>query len=382
VREVGLFPWIAIATIAFAWVRRPEGRVALAKRLAIYSVGVGALLWGSALLLGIHPPPGRLAAIAGLQLAVIVPVIVLSDEVTAGLSRLFARMPPRASSLLAVGLGQVGVFALALPLLTMSISLRRANGESPPPAYALGHPVIEAPFEGHGGTRLAGAWIHAPERRGVVLLVHGLTADRSMFLPALEPLAARGFDVFTFDQRGHGASEGHTTTLGAIEQHDVRAAWNEVLARTRGESIPRVAVGISLGGAALQLAAPGMEQLDGMVLDSTFAHASAPARRRLPLPPPLDALAFGLARLVSVPLLGHSVLDLAPVDSAGKNGPNYPVAVVHARGDGLIPYEEAIALRDAYGPRAKLFTIEAATHPATFAEPQVYERALRHAAGL
>ena len=374
--EVGVFPWLALAVVVIGWRVNPSGRRALVVRLASSAALIAVILYVGTRAFGAPPPLGRVAMITGLQLSLIVPVVAAAELATRLFRGRLGRLPPKLAEAIATVVGQGGVFALAFPALLLSLGLRRANSSADLPAYALGRPVQGTEFEGHGGTRLRGAWIHAPERRGVVLLVHGLAADGMMFVPALEPLAKRGFDVFTFDQRGHGASGGHTSTLGAREQFDVLAAWNEVTRATRGERIPRLAVGISLGGAALQLASPELEGLDGMLLDSTFARSSAPAKRHVPLPGPLAELAFQLARITAIPLLGTAVLDVSPIDAASRSRPNLPVGIVHARGDGLVPYAEALALKDAYGERARLFTVEAATHPATFEAGRLYGQAL------
>ncbi|PPJ04104.1 alpha/beta hydrolase [Nocardia nova] len=53
---------------------------------------------------------------------------------------------------------------------------------------------------------------NSPVRRGVVVLVHGITVDMDegggMFVRLTEQLATAGFDVVRFSFRGHGGSEG------------------------------------------------------------------------------------------------------------------------------------------------------------------------------
>ena len=78
---------------------------------------------------------------------------------------------------------------------------------------------------------------------------------------------ADGFDVVSYDARGHGRSTGEST-LGDLEQHDVAAAV--ALARTRSSDV--VLVGASMGAiAALRYAATDPE-LRGVVA------VSCPAR--------------------------------------------------------------------------------------------------------
>ena len=82
-----------------------------------------------------------------------------------------------------------------------------------------------------------------------------------------EALVGDGFDVITYDARGHGSSEGEST-LGDDEQHDVAAAV--MAARERTPNV--VLVGASMGGiAALRYAATD-DDLAGVVTVSCPAH--------------------------------------------------------------------------------------------------------------
>jgi hypothetical protein len=69
--------------------------------------------------------------------------------------------------------------------------------------------------------------------------------------------------------------------------------------------------GVSMGGAAANLALPRLREVDGLVLDSTFADVAHVAVRRLPLGP-LTGTALALARAFAVPVTGRRVLDVVP----------------------------------------------------------------------
>jgi pimeloyl-ACP methyl ester carboxylesterase len=79
-----------------------------------------------------------------------------------------------------------------------------------------------------------------------VLLVHGWSDYALRFLPLIDALRDAGFAVVTFDQPGHGRSDGDTSTLpefarcvGAVGRHFGRAA---------------AVIGHSMGGAAAAIA--------------------------------------------------------------------------------------------------------------------------------
>jgi len=60
----------------------------------------------------------------------------------------------------------------------------------------------------------------------VVLIAHGLNANKENFLGAAQTIYLMGYDVFIFDFRAHGESGGHTVTFGIKESQDVKAAYD------------------------------------------------------------------------------------------------------------------------------------------------------------
>ncbi|WP_026497714.1 alpha/beta hydrolase [Butyrivibrio sp. WCD2001] len=57
----------------------------------------------------------------------------------------------------------------------------------------------------------------------LVVLVHGAGGDRTFDATLAEPYLEDGYDVITYDQRGHGANPDEKVTFGIHEQLDVRA---------------------------------------------------------------------------------------------------------------------------------------------------------------
>ena len=69
----------------------------------------------------------------------------------------------------------------------------------------------------------------------VVLLLHGrdgIRDDPSLNLMGLtQTLVRSGYDVFTFDFRGHGLSGGERYSFGDLERHDIDGALNYLKSR-------------------------------------------------------------------------------------------------------------------------------------------------------
>jgi alpha-beta hydrolase superfamily lysophospholipase len=132
---------------------------------------------------------------------------------------------------------------------------------------------VDATLRTEDGLHLPARWWYAEDPRATVVLVHGFTASKDD--PALgavaEQLQSAGYDVISYDARGHGASAG-LSTLGDMERHDVAAAVNT--ARPRGR--PVVLVGASMGAIAVLRHAAECADLSGVVT------VSSPARWQVP----------------------------------------------------------------------------------------------------
>jgi len=156
------------------------------------------------------------------------------------------------------------------PVLLLSLTVVRLPMVATPAAVGFDH--AHRPFEVRSadGTLLRGLHFPRATPRGLVLLVHGIGAEKCQFLPAVRPLWDLGYEVWTFDQRGHGLSGGWLSSLGVREAEDVAAVWRFVVENTslpRHRKQPQLLYGVSLGGAAAQGAAPGLEGCAGMILD-------------------------------------------------------------------------------------------------------------------
>ena len=143
---------------------------------------------------------------------------------------------------------------------------------SAPAPATVGNPPPDLPaeavsFESGSGSRLAGWLVQGQPRRGGVLLMHGIRANRLEMLGRARMLHAQGFAVLLFDFQAHGESPGRYLTFGYLESRDARAAFDFMRRRLPGERIG--VVGMSLGGAAAILSETPLEA-DAMVLEAVF----------------------------------------------------------------------------------------------------------------
>jgi alpha-beta hydrolase superfamily lysophospholipase len=123
-------------------------------------------------------------------------------------------------------------------------------------------------FDSADGTRLHAWKLHPKEHsKGLVFVAHGNAQNLSAHFASWVWLVERGFELFIFDYRGYGQSEGETSIPGAIE--DTKAALAYIEAHHSGEY---VACGQSLGGTMLlnALAKRDNSRITAVVIDSTF----------------------------------------------------------------------------------------------------------------
>ncbi len=176
-----------------------------------------------------------------------------------------------------------------------------------------------------------------------VVLVHGLAARKDH--PHIEELAGRlqenGFEVLSYDARGHGASAG-TYTLGHLEHLDVESAASWAMVRGG----PTILVGASLGGVAVLRYACDHPELSGVVIVSSPAGWRIPLRLRA-------VLTVGLARTRPGRWIARRRMGVKISSGWTASDPPRiltdrvasPLAVVHGRRDALIPVRWGLELQ-------------------------------------
>jgi alpha-beta hydrolase superfamily lysophospholipase len=184
---------------------------------------------------------------------------------------------------------------------------------------------------------------------GAVVVAHGFSAskDHPNVKAVADAIFDAGFDVVTYDCRGHGESGGRCT-LGDLEQHDVAAAVK--LAATASDRI--ALVGASMGGIAVLRYAAVDPSLVAVVT------VSSPAVWKLPRSPQ-GLLAAALTRTrpgrwISASRLGVRLAPSwtapePPVDLVARL--TVPLAIIHGSCDRFIASDQARQLaRAASGP--------------------------------
>ena len=201
------------------------------------------------------------------------------------------------------------------------------------------------------GTRLGD---HGPASPAVVL-AHGLMGwhRKPRFARFAEQLS-EWFAVYTFDHRGHGASDG-VSDFGGAEIADVE----EVVRLARRDGHTRVAsVGTSMGGIAVVRHAALLGGVDAVVAISSLAywdwHGGAHPRARRDFHKRVGTPAGRAAlRAWGVRLPEEWVEPESPEEVVGKISP-VPIVIVHGRNDHLFSEDHGHRLFEAAGEPKRL----------------------------
>ena len=108
--------------------------------------------------------------------------------------------------------------------------------------------MTEGTFEGVGGKRLAWRLWEAEEPVAIVVIVHGLGDHSGRYELVAQSLAARGFTVLGFDQRGHGRSQGIRGHARSFHQLLEDLGYAIQQAKSLGTGLPAFLWGHSMGG--------------------------------------------------------------------------------------------------------------------------------------
>jgi fermentation-respiration switch protein FrsA (DUF1100 family) len=201
-------------------------------------------------------------------------------------------------------------------------------------------------FEASDGVRLNGWYVPGP---GDVTLVwfHGNAGNMFHRLDNLAQFHRRlGVNVFIFDYRGYGRSEGSPSEQGLYL--DAEAAIKYLSSREDIDHRKLVLLGRSLGCAVAAEMATRHETY-GVILESGFTSIQAMAGRAYPFLPGIGlfARAFIGTKLDTISKVG---------------GIEAPLMVMHGDRDKLVPYDMGRQIFAAAGPPKRFHTIEGAGH--------------------
>jgi len=197
--------------------------------------------------------------------------------------------------------------------------------------------------------RLHGWWLKSgPAKKANIIYLHGNAQNISSHVANVAWLTKQGYDVFIFDYRGYGYSQGEVDLAGIM--HDAMDAIAYGAERSAREDIPVYVMAQSLGASLAVYAVASSEfkeKIKALMIVSAFSDFHNITREVLSN--------WWLTWALQWPLSFTVNNDFRPLDHVANITP-VPLAVLHSREDEIIPYHHATDL------------FEAATQPKTFIE--------------
>lgn len=181
----------------------------------------------------------------------------------------------------------LGVFLFALLLLIRNTYLPRYQYTVLPSQYGMAYEEVD--FLSSDKKRLKGWLITArsqvvkDKRNPVIILCHGLGANKSDLTEFAHFLNLAGFNIFLFDFRGHGESGGKATSFGYWEQRDLKGAIDYLKGRGDLSNANYGLFGISMGGSVAILVAAGDTSIKAVAADSPYTDLDNSIVRHLKL---------------------------------------------------------------------------------------------------
>lgn len=220
-------------------------------------------------------------------------------------------------------------------------------------------------FRTSDNVRLNGWFMNSrTARKGTIIYLHGYSQNISSQADKVLWLTGEGYDVFAFDYRGYGRSEGSPTIEGVHK--DTQAAFETVFKEV-GPDEKVFVLGQSLGGAiAVYSVASSLykERLSGLIIDCAFSSYRQIAADKISELPVFWRLGY---------FSGFITDEFSPVRWIDKVG-NLPVVIIHAGMDEVIPVRHAFKLFSAASEPKELWIAEGKGHVLSFTDEGIKRR--------
>ena len=259
------------------------------------------------------------------------------------------------------------LFLILFSLFTFFASIRPSKIKTDLAPSDLGLEYEEFTFKSTDGIILSGWFIPNNKTKKAIIVMHGYPADKANLVPTAEFLS-KEFNVFLFDFRSFGKSEGKYTTAGVLEKNDLLGAIKYL---EKEKNITRIGLyGFSLGGAVALMTSH--KNVKAIVTDSAYAKLSNIVKHMYGFFSIFKYPLSYLTKLYGVIFLGLNFDSASPVENI-KNI-DVPILIIHAEKDSQIPITEAYLLHYA-NKKSELWIVKNADHGmAHYVNHEEYEK--------
>ncbi|HUI68793.1 MAG TPA: alpha/beta hydrolase [Nitrospirota bacterium] len=227
-------------------------------------------------------------------------------------------------------------------------------------------------FKTSDGLTLNGWFFQAAntEARATVLVLHGNAQNLSTHVNSVLWLIREGFNLFIFDYRGYGKSQGSPSIKGV--HLDAEAALHALLSMPRVDKERIIVLGQSIGGAiAVYTVAhsPYKNRIAALVIDSAFSSYRLIAREKLAQVFITWPFQYPLSYLISD--------DYSPIRWI-REVSCVPVLIIHGDKDPVVPMHHGQMLYEAARDPKEFWETTVPGHVTSFADAAVRDKLVRY----
>jgi hypothetical protein len=227
-------------------------------------------------------------------------------------------------------------------------------------------------FETPDGLTLHGWFFRAENQdaRATVLVLHGNAQNLSTHVNSVLWLIREGFNLFIFDYRGYGKSQGSPSIKGV--HLDAEAALKALLSLPLVDKEKIIVLGQSLGGAIgvyTVANTPYKDRIAALIIDSAFSSYRHIAREKL--------AQFFITWPLQYPL-SYLVGDAySPIRWIKQVWP-VPVLIIHGDKDSVVPMHHGQTLYEEARAPKEFWETTVPGHVMSFADAGVREKLVRY----
>jgi fermentation-respiration switch protein FrsA (DUF1100 family) len=218
-------------------------------------------------------------------------------------------------------------------------------------------------FKTDGNLTLHGWFFRAAEAKSSILVLHGNAQNLGTHINSVLWLVPAGFNVFIFDYRGYGNSEGNASLDGVHK--DAEAALETLLSLPGVDQNRVFVLGQSIGGSiAVYLAATTTHRknIRALIVESAFASYRQIAREKMnsvwltwPFQYPFSYLFSDNYSAI------RWIRNVSPI----------PILILHGQDDDVVPMHHGMQLYEAALQPKEFWMTNTHGHISSFADPQV-----------
>jgi len=230
----------------------------------------------------------------------------------------------------------------------------------------FGAPYENVSFPSRDGMLLSGWYVPSsePDPPGIIILCHGMSANRTEMLPWADTLWNSGFGLLMFDFRATGESGGDRCTAGCFEPNDLRGAVDYIATLPDAGKLPLGVFGFSMGGATAIMGAADEPRIKAVATHGAYATLEGAITQRCrhhfgPFAPLAERIIMRLGNRKRWFVAAPSTV--APLASVGRLFPR-PLLLLHGERDKIIPFSDAHDLYAAASGSKELHMLPRSRH--------------------